>query len=137
MRPYDVLLVLPSTMSSVAELEGFVNDVIEDNGLSSDLQGNLLISLTEAVTNAICHGNNCDESKSVSVEIRRTNNELRVVVTDEGNGFVPDHVPDPTSSECIGIEGGRGVFLMKALADEICFHKEGRAVEMCYTCAEG
>ena len=135
MRPSDVMLLLPSSMSSVAELEGFVNDIIENNGLSADIQGNLLISLTEAVTNAIRHGNNFDESKYVSIEIWCKKHMLRVLVTDEGEGFMPDRLPDPTSSEFLSVEGGRGVFLMKSLADEIAFHKNGRSVEMCYDCS--
>lgn len=130
----DVILELPSSLSSVAELDAFVNDLIERHGLNEDVHGKLLVSLTEAVTNAIRHGNQFDANKCVRVEVYRDKNELKVMVIDEGRGFEPDNVPDPTTEEALEKEGGRGVFLMKLLADKIAFHNEGRAVEMCYSC---
>ena len=131
----NVLLALPSQMSAVNEVEGFVNQVIAAYSLSDDLRGNLLISLTEAVTNAIRHGNRCDVDKTVTVEVWRRHADLRVVVTDEGEGFEPKALPDPTSPEFLEQEGGRGVFLMRALSDEIRYLDEGRRVEMRYECA--
>lgn len=130
----NVLLALPSRMSAVNEVESFVNAVIDEYRLSDDLRGNLLISLTEAVTNAIRHGNRCDVEKKVTVEVWRRRADLRVVVTDEGEGFEPKALPDPTSPEFLEQEGGRGVFLMRALSDEIRYHSEGRCVEMRYEC---
>ncbi len=134
MRHSDVLLVLPSRMSSVAELEGFVNQLMVSCKLTRELQGNLLITLTEAVTNAIRHGNQLAEDKCVRIEVWRKRNELRVVVKDEGVGFEPSSLPDPTSPDRREVEGGRGVFLMRSLSDEIKFAERGTAVEMCFTC---
>ena len=128
----DILLVLPSRPSSVAEVEGFVHDIIREYGLDADAQGNILISLTEAVTNAIRHGNGCDGDKHVRVEVWNLRDKLRITVTDEGSGFEPDEVPDPTAPEFIAREGGRGVFLMRALSDEIEFRRDDRAVDMYY-----
>lgn len=130
----DILLALPSRISAVNEIEGFVNDVIARYRLGDDLRGNLLISLTEAVTNAIRHGNRCDVDKTVTVEVWRRVADLRVVVTDEGEGFEPRSLPDPTSPAFLEQEGGRGVFLMRALTDVIEYHASGRSVEMCYEC---
>ena len=131
----DVLLVLPSRLSSIAELEGFVQRIIRANQLSRDLQGNLLISLTEAVTNAIRHGNKLDDGKCVSIEVFQRPDELRVTVADEGQGFVPADLPDPTVEAHRAQEGGRGVFLMRALSDEIYFRNDGTMVEMRYECS--
>lgn len=122
-------------MSAVNEVESFVNAVIDEYRLGDDLRGNLLISLTEAVTNAIRHGNQCDVEKKVVVEVWRRTEHLRVLVTDEGEGFEPKTLPDPTSPEFLEREGGRGVFLMRALSDEIRYHLDGRRVEMRYECA--
>lgn len=132
MRRADILLVLPSRMSSIGELEGFVEDVIAEQGFGADLQGNLLISLTEAVTNAVRHGNKLDADKHVRVEMWRMRDRLKVVVTDEGAGFKPSTIPDPTSPAFLEQEGGRGVFLMRALTDDIQFCADGRCVEMYY-----
>jgi len=119
-------------MSSVDEVESFVDQVIQSFQLTDDLRGNLLISLTEAVTNAIRHGNRLAEDKYVQVEVWNKKRKLRVLVRDEGCGFEPTELPDPTSPSCIATEGGRGVFLMRALSDEIRFFEEGTVVEMCY-----
>lgn len=128
------MLVLPSRLASVAEVDGFVEDLVADFGLNDDVRGNILISLTEAVTNGIRHGNGCDPDKYVRVDVWRRRASVRVRVTDEGPGFEPDAVPDPTCPSLREREGGRGVFLMRALADEISFHESGRAVEMVYEC---
>ena len=134
MSQKDVILELPSALSSVAELDEFVHDLMERHGLDEEVHGNLLVSLTEAVTNAIRHGNQFDEEKCVRVEVFRNDAQLKVRVIDQGCGFEPDAVPDPTTEEALEQEGGRGVFLMKLLSDEIAFHDEGRSVEMCYSC---
>jgi serine/threonine-protein kinase RsbW len=130
----DLILELPSTLSSVAELEGFVTDLMERYGLARDVEGNLLTSLTEAVTNAIRHGNQFDANKSVRIEVFYGRDQLKVVVIDQGSGFEPEAVPDPTADVALEKEGGRGVFLMKLLTDKIRFEDEGRAVEMYYRC---
>ena len=137
MSQKDVILELPSSLSSVAELDVFVNDLMQRHELNEDVHGKLLVSLTEAVTNAIRHGNQFDADKCVRVEVYRDNVQLKVVVIDQGCGFEPDSIPDPTTEEALEKEGGRGVFLMKLLADKIAFRDEGRAVEMCYACSCG
>lgn len=131
----DVILELPSALSSVAELDDFVNSLMERHGLDEEVQGKLLVSLTEAVTNAISHGNQYASDKSVRIEVYQDKAQLKVLVIDEGCGFEPDEIPDPTTEEALEREGGRGVFLMKLLADKIAFHDKGRAVEMCYSCS--
>lgn len=130
----DVILELPSALSSVAELDSFVDDLMVRHGLNEDVQGKLLVCLTEAVTNAIRHGNQFDAEKRVRVEVYREKSQLKVLVIDEGCGFEPDDVPDPTVGAALEKEGGRGVYLMKHLADKIAFLDKGRAVEMCYSC---
>lgn len=126
------LLVLPSCLESVDRLDEFVHMLIREHGMSDDAQGNILISLTEAVTNAIRHGNALDVDKEVRIDVYTHRDKLRIAVTDEGPGFEPTTVPDPTAPEFLEREGGRGVFLMRALSDEIAFSKHGRCVEMCY-----
>lgn len=96
----------------------------------SEKYADILISLTEAVNNAIIHGNKSDESKNVEIHVREKGNGVAFCVTDEGVGFNPGRVPDPTCADNIDCCGGRGVFIMKALADEIYFQEDGRKVEM-------
>ena len=86
--------------------------------------------MTEAITNAVRHGNKFDASKHVAVEFVGDARGLYFRVSDEGNGFDYDAVPDPTSPENILTCGGRGVHIMKALADELNYSDSGRTVEL-------
>ena len=123
-------LRFPSDPTQVAHVEPFVEKVAEQFNLSSDVHGNMLVSLTEAVTNAIIHGNRSDQTKNVSISLRRQKDSVAIRVSDEGPGFDPQKVPDPTSPECIEECGGRGIFLMRHLADECRFMRGGSTVEM-------
>lgn len=121
---------LVSEPQSVAQVEPFVDELAQRYNLAPDVHGNILISLTEAVTNAILHGNNCDCNKSVSISLRRHRDALSIQVSDEGPGFNPEHIPDPTCPEFLERCGGRGLYLMQNLSDECRFSENGRTVEM-------
>jgi serine/threonine-protein kinase RsbW len=123
-------LTLPSDPTNVSQVEPFVHEVAERYNLNPDIHGNILISLTEAVTNAILHGNSADCSKHVSISLRRQKDALSIRVSDEGPGFDPNYVPDPTCAELIEKCGGRGLFLMRHLSDECNFTRGGSTVEM-------
>ena len=124
------MLRIKSHPNNILEIEHFVSEMMGQYDLKPDLHPNILISLTEAVTNAIRHGNNEDESKVVSVDLSKKNNKLVVRVKDEGNGFNHDDVPDPTTPENIDKLGCRGVFIMKQLGDWLRYHKNGSVVEL-------
>jgi serine/threonine-protein kinase RsbW len=123
-------LTLPSDPSQVAKVEPFVHSVAERYQLSPDTHGNILVSLTEAVTNAMLHGNRGDCNKSVSISLQRQKDALSISVSDEGPGFDPRQVPDPTAMDCLEKCGGRGLFLMRHLSDECRFKRGGSTVEM-------
>jgi serine/threonine-protein kinase RsbW len=123
-------LTLPSNPDNVCQVEPFVHELAQRYNLSPDLHGNILISLTEAVTNAMLHGNQCDCSKHVSISLRRQKDGLSIRVSDEGPGFNPVEVPDPTCPEFLENCGGRGLFLMRHLSNGCRFTHGGRTVEM-------
>ncbi|MEQ8705667.1 MAG: ATP-binding protein [Phaeodactylibacter sp.] len=124
------MLKLSSDTRNIALVESFVERAVEQYQIAPDIYGNILITLTEAVNNAIIHGNSNDESKTVKIQLKRNENCLAVRVTDEGEGFDHQSVPDPTSPEHLLQVGGRGVFLMQQLSDGINFHNNGSTVEM-------
>ena len=124
------MLKFNSNPRNVVEVESFVEKVVSRYQLNPDIQGNILISLTEAVTNAIKHGNMMDENKKVEVKLQENNNRLSFSITDEGEGFDFNNLPDPTAPENLMKCGGRGVFLMRQLADELRFRDNGSTVEM-------
>jgi len=124
------MLTITSDPKNVANVEPFVEKVFKRYQLSPDMYGNILITLTEAVTNAIIHGNSRDQTKMVKVELKKLSNALAFLITDEGPGFDFDNLPDPTSPENILKVGGRGVFLMRQLSDEVHYHDNGSTVEI-------
>jgi serine/threonine-protein kinase RsbW len=124
------MLKLLSTTGSVSAVEPFVEQLVNRYNLDPNKQCNILISLTEAVTNAIVHGNGEMEDKTVQVRSRKEKNCIALRVTDEGNGFDYNNLPDPTRPEHLCECGGRGVFLMRQLSDHVSFYDNGSTVEM-------
>lgn len=124
------MLKLPSNLMSINVLDSFVQDVVHQYKINQEVHGNMLISLTEAVTNAITHGNHYDENKVVHINLQKKSDTIAIRVSDQGCGFDPESVPDPTCDENICKCGGRGVFLMQRLCDQIQYKDNGRTVEM-------
>ena len=129
------MLKISSCPSNIRQVEGFVNGLCKEFNIQQDLYPNILISLTEAVNNAIRHGNNMDKKKEVCITLVERTNCICVRVSDEGCGFDPRDVKDPTAEENIYRIGGRGVFLIKELADEVHFLNNGSTVEMAFKLA--
>ena len=123
-------LTLPSSTKSINQLEEFIKCIAKEHSICAEKFPDILISLTEAVNNAIIHGNKNDEKKYVNILLNKTSKGISFKVSDEGTGFNPTSIPDPRAEENLGCCGGRGVFLMKELSDEIAFLNEGRTVEM-------
>jgi len=121
---------LASNIDSLSKIESFIDDVCEQYKFGEDHYGNILIALTEAVNNAITHGNKLDPEKKVNLNMVTSENVVRFVVTDEGVGFDFNNVPDPTLPENLEKIRGRGVFLMKTLADEVGFEGNGTVVKL-------
>lgn len=124
------MLKLASDPRNINKVEQYVNQIASRYQLDQEKHANLLISLTEAVNNAIIHGNKQDRSKTVSIKLVQTNNGLAVRVSDQGCGFNYDKLPDPTSPEHLCECGGRGVFLMNQLCDQMRYINGGSTVEM-------
>ncbi|MEP6647414.1 MAG: ATP-binding protein [Saprospiraceae bacterium] len=121
---------MPSNPSCICEVEHFVQQLVTTLNIDPNLYPNMLISLTEAVNNAMQHGNQFDDQKKIFVSYRKRAHQIRFIISDEGSGFDPINIPDPTSAEHLDVEGGRGVFLMKQLADDLQFLDHGRTVEL-------
>jgi len=129
------MLTLYSDPSNIAQVEPFLKNLLSKYKVTPDAFGDILVGLTEAVNNAIIHGNRKNKAKKVQVYIKKQQGILRCRISDEGKGFDPQSVPDPLAPENICKCGGRGVFLMKELSDEIKFVDNGSTVEMCFKLA--
>ena len=121
-------LVIPSDLSNVSLVESLIDKVCADLNIHEDLYGNVLIAVTEAVNNAIIHGNAFNSAKSVVVEVNQDDESFTFRITDEGQGFDYMNLPDPTSPENIEKENGRGIFLIQNLSDCLDFEENGKVV---------
>ncbi len=127
---------IASQPENICEIQSLVDHWAEQFQLSDDLKCNLMVSLTEAVSNAIIHGNQNDKSKYVHIQVNTSPTELSITVEDEGQGFDYDQLPDPTCGDNIECCGGRGVYLIRKLCDTMEFTKRGRRVELRFALVE-
>lgn len=125
-------LKIESRMSNLRIIENAIDEVTGAIGIKQDDYGKIMVASLEAVNNAITHGNKANPQKLVDVEIEFDDDEIRITVSDEGEGFRPDKIPDPTLPENIEELSGRGVFLMTKLADSIKFNEKGNSVTMSF-----
>lgn len=127
------VLQFPSSPENISVVERLIDDIRDAQAFNDENYGDVLIAMTEAVNNAIVHGNKLDTAKQVHVayEIREKNLFFRI--SDEGPGFDFENIPDPTSPENLEKPNGRGVFLMRQLSDECAFLEDGRVVELLFT----
>lgn len=119
-----------SIPANVHMIEDYLRNVFDEYQLDQKLYPNVLISITEAVNNAIIHGNQLDENKYVQLHTICQNQKICFKVSDEGTGFDPSKVPDPTCPDQLEQCGGRGVYIMHHLSDRLIFSDNGRTVEI-------
>lgn len=122
----------PSKIENITLVEKFIDDISVEYNLGTEIYGNVLVAIIEAVNNAILHGNKFDPRKNVKVIFAKENNKLIFKIFDQGVGFDPSVIPDPTTAENIENPHGRGIFLMRHLADDINFYDNGREVELIF-----
>ena len=128
----NINIEIPSLVENIRIVESFVDNAKEKYKLNDDVYGNIMIAIVESVNNAIIHGNKTNKEKNVSLSASLLGEEIKFVISDQGDGFDYDNLPDPTAPENIDKVGGRGIFLIKHLADEIHFNNEGRTLELTF-----
>jgi len=129
-------IILDSNQESINKVTSYIDSIYSssENDIS-DTYGNVIIAITEAVNNAVNHGNKEDSNKKVTISCKKTDKKMYFTVEDEGDGFDYENVPDPTDPENLHKLNGRGLFLMKNLVDEIYFHEEGKKIELIFKIA--
>ena len=125
-------LKVESRMSNLRIIENAIDEITGAIGINQDNYGKILVATLEAVNNAIKHGNKDNPEKLVDVVLEYEDDEIKISVTDEGEGFDSAAIPDPTLPENIEELSGRGVFLMTKLSDSITFNEKGNSVTMSF-----
>ncbi|HEY2973813.1 MAG TPA: ATP-binding protein [Pyrinomonadaceae bacterium] len=126
-------LRLPSRMKAVDEAAAAVAEFMNRLGIAEDVAFGVDMAVREAVTNAVLHGNKLDDAKEVGLKLRNTSEVFEISVHDQGSGFDPNEVPDPTRDENILKTSGRGIFFMRNFMDEVVWSadpKGGTSVRM-------
>ncbi|MCW9707793.1 ATP-binding protein [Fodinibius salsisoli] len=123
-------LILRSSFEEMEKLESFVNKLQNQLSFSDAQYNRILLPLSEAVSNAIMHGNKQDPGKKVTITAKSLENKFQISVRDEGGGFDPSSLPDPLKEENLLNQGGRGVYLIKEYADEVSYSDGGAKITM-------
>jgi len=128
-----IQLILPSLPENIYQVEKFVEDICDEFNINNTYFGNILVALTEAVENAMKHGNGNNPSKHVQIIFTSKPEGLSFKIKDEGKGFDINNIPDPTDINADPEETkGRGIFLIKSLADDVKFLDKGKTVEILF-----
>jgi len=112
-------LSLPSRIDTVATAAAAVAEFLSRSGITEDAAFGIDMAVREAVTNAVIHGNREDANKTVDVTLKSSPDAVEISVHDQGTGFNPEDVPDPTAEENILKASGRGIFFMRSFMDEV------------------
>lgn len=123
-------VVIPSKRAAAGKAEREVLCSARKAGFSDESLFAIRLAVDEAIANAIQHGNRGDPSKHVTIRYRVDRDRFEITVADEGHGFHPDQLPDPTTPENIERPHGRGVMLMRAYMTEVSFNERGNEVTM-------
>jgi len=112
-------ITIPSDPAKLEEVDTFAEDFIKELPFSQDQRDDIAISISEAVNNAIEHGNAGDLSKQVNIELEALKDSIKILVADQGGGFNESEVADPTDPENLLAESGRGLLIIRHLMDEV------------------
>lgn len=123
-------LILDSSSESIHIVEQLIDTICASYKVNEDHYGNILVAITEAVNNAIYHGNKSDPAKKIEIAFKSDPHKMTFSVRDEGQGFDFKHLPDPTDPQNLEKPTGRGVFLMHRLADNVEYSDKGRCVSL-------
>lgn len=124
---------LPSKVETLTTVERIIEELKEAYQIPEEIYGNILVSLSEAVNNAMKHGNQMNPHKTIDFSFDYSETEYVFSIADEGTGFDYTNVPDPTHPDNVEKPDGRGIFIMTHLADKVEFIRDGREVRLSFS----
>lgn len=130
-----IAITIKSKRENICLIEKFTEEICDILNIYSHYYGNILLSLTAAVENAITHGNKNNPEKEVTIRFEAKQEGLSFMIIDEGEGFDHKGIPDPITSQ-LDENKGRGLFLIKSLSDNVKFHENGKCIEIIFNISE-
>lgn len=115
------------------EIEQYIISILEKENFSDEIINNLSLSVAEAASNSIIHGNKLDPSKKIQISLNIYKDKVQIIIKDEGKGFNPKSVPNPTAPENIMKESGRGIHIMKTFLDSLDYNFTPEGTEVILT----
>lgn len=125
-------MIIKSDIKNISLVENLIDDLVEKHEVDFDLYGKVLLAVVEGVNNAILHGNKSNKEKDVIIDYDLNPEKIQFNILDQGQGFNYKNLPDPTLPENLERVSGRGIFLMRHLADEIQFNELGNEVRLTF-----
>ena len=125
-------ITFPADIQNLSLVENTIEGLSEQGTIPETVFGNVMVACTEATLNAIHHGSGDDSGKLVRIRVELSDDELSILVSDQGTGFDFDNLPDPTEPENIEKASGRGIFIIQNLSDELEFLDEGSTIKMTF-----
>jgi serine/threonine-protein kinase RsbW len=126
-------LKISSTLMNLSEIEKFVEEICDLYYLNDSYFGNILVAVEEAVKNAIIHGNKSDINKTVIITYHSSSRGLTFRIEDEGEGFDYSNVPNLLECDEVDVAKiGKGIFLIRSLADDVSYNDIGNCVEITF-----
>jgi serine/threonine-protein kinase RsbW len=125
-------LKIKSVAANIHKLEKFVEDICDEFNINNTYFGNILVTLTEALENAIYHGNKSNPDKNIQITFESKPKGLLFTIADEGEGFDYNNIPDATDVEGNPDKKGTGLFLIRSLADEVKFKDNGCTIQIMF-----
>ena len=130
--PYTLQESIQSTREEIERVMAACIESLKACGHDEAAVFSIRLAMEEAMSNAMTHGNGGDSSKRIRVEMEISNGQFTASVTDEGPGYDPVHVPDPTADENLSIASGRGLALIRAFMTEVSLVPPGNRIQMLY-----
>ena len=128
----ELSLELESQLSQLHRVEAFIESLCDEYNVYNNYFSNIMVAVTEAFLNAVIHGNKLNVSKKILLSFKSSSSGLLFTIEDQGEGFDIDSIPDPTKEKLDASNGGRGIYLIKHLSDEVQFINNGRKIEMLF-----
>lgn len=135
MTKFALSLSFKSDIKNLSLAEEAIEQLLNEGLLNETLFGNVIVAVTEGILNAINHGNQNDPTKNIHFSIDISEEELTIIIQDEGKGFDYKNLPDPTDPENLEKVNGRGIFIIRNLADNLEFEANGSRMKMSFRLA--
>jgi len=126
----EIVKKIKSDPNLIPDIENWIISQLTELNLDKNQINAVGMAVSEAVSNSIIHGNKSDPKKKVTIKITKNKNDIEISLKDEGEGFNPNNIPDPTLPENLMKESGRGIHIMRTVLDDVIYKFSSQGTEL-------